>query len=75
MKAKICQPNSKFKTVKIPADYQELQRCQHRYNLQNSDIIIIWLNEASGYNGFVLKGSDRLCIVVELSMQYCGQII
>ena len=22
-----------------------------------------------------LKGSDRLCMVVELSMQYCGQIL
>ena len=72
MKAKICQPNSKFKTVKIPADYQELERCQHRYNLQNSYKIIIWLNEASGYNGLVLKG---LCMVVELSMRYCGQIL
>ncbi|XP_023343600.1 uncharacterized protein LOC111713042 [Eurytemora carolleeae] len=30
VKAKICHPNSKFKTVKIPADYQELERCQHR---------------------------------------------
>ena len=24
---------------------------------------------------FIFKGSDRLCKVVELSMQYCGQIL
>ena len=24
---------------------------------------------------FLLKGSDRLCMVVELRMQYCGQIL
>ena len=26
-------------------------------------------------NMFIFKGSDRLCKVVELSMQYCGQIL
>ena len=24
---------------------------------------------------YLFKGSDRLCMVVELSMQYCGQIL
>ena len=29
----------------------------------------------SSTNHFSLKGSDRLCKVVELSMQYCGKLL
>ena len=43
--------------------------------LSSFDRVLLKEAGVCGNNDFRFKGSDRLCKVVELSMQSCGQIL
>ena len=46
-----------------------LRRLQAVFYMHPLSFINCWKTK------MIFKGSDRLCMVVELSMQYCGQIL